>query len=70
MDLEQENKRLRQQLVDLHREAQRSQVTLERFHARELELMSADTLVELLHMMTEGLLASFKVDALQLPIGE
>jgi len=66
MDLEQENKRLRQQLVDLHREAQRSQVTLERFHARELELMSADTLVELLHMMTEGLLASFKVDALQL----
>jgi uncharacterized protein YigA (DUF484 family) len=52
MDLEQENRRLRQQLVDLHREAQRSQATLERFHTRELELMSADTLAELLHIMT------------------
>ena len=66
MDLERENRKLRQQLLDLSQEAQRSQATLERFHARELELMSADTLAELLHVMTEGLLASFNVDALQL----
>ena len=70
MDLEQENRKLRQQLMDLHREAQRSQVTLERYHARELELMSADTLAELLHIMTEGMLASFKVDTLQLLIAD
>ncbi len=70
MDLEQENLKLRQQLIDLHREAQRSQVTLERYHARELELMSADTLAELLHVMTEGLLASFKVDTLQVLLSD
>jgi diguanylate cyclase (GGDEF)-like protein len=66
MDLEEENHRLRQQLLSLSQEAHRSQSTLERFHARELELMSADTLAELLHVLTEGLLASFKVDTLQL----
>ncbi len=65
MDFEQENRKLHQQLIDLHKEAHRSQVTLERCHARELELMSADSLAELLHIMTEGLLASFKVDTLQ-----
>jgi two-component system, cell cycle response regulator len=70
MDLEQENHKLRQQLINLHREAQRSQATLERFHARELELMSADSLPELLHIMTEGLLASFKVDTLQVLIAD
>jgi two-component system, cell cycle response regulator len=70
MDLEQENRRLRQQLVDLHREAQRSQATLERFHTRELELMSADTLAELLHIMTEGLLTSFKVDTLHVLLND
>jgi len=66
MDLEQENRKLRQQLIDLRREAQRSQVTLERYHARELELMSADSLAELLHILSEGLLLSFGVDALHL----
>ncbi|MGD8910480.1 MAG: DUF484 family protein [Chromatiales bacterium] len=70
MDLEQENHKLREQLIDLHREAQRSQVTLERYHARELELMSADTLAELLHAMTEGMMASFKVDSIQLLLAD
>ncbi len=70
MDLEQENRKLRQQLIDLHHEAQRSQATWERFHARELELMSADSLAELLHTMTEGLLVSFKVDTIQVLIAD
>jgi diguanylate cyclase (GGDEF)-like protein len=70
MELEQENHKLRQQLIELHREAQRSQLTLERYHARELELMSADTLAELLHIMTEGMLASFKVDSIQLLLAD
>jgi len=65
MDLEKENRKLRQQLIEFRREAQRSQVTLERYHARELELMSADSLAELLHILTEGLLTSFGVDAIQ-----
>ncbi|MCU7850966.1 MAG: sensor domain-containing diguanylate cyclase [Candidatus Thiodiazotropha sp. (ex Monitilora ramsayi)] len=65
MDLEQENRRLFRQLRDLRKEAQRSQTTLERFHTRELELMSADTLAELLHVMTEGMLVSFRVDSIQ-----
>jgi diguanylate cyclase (GGDEF)-like protein len=70
MDLEQQNRELRQQLDDLCREARRSQVTLERFHARELELMSANSLAELLHIMTEGLLTSFKVDTIQLLLAD
>jgi two-component system, cell cycle response regulator len=70
MDLEKENRKLRQQLIELHREAQRSQVTLERYHARELELMSADSLAELLHILTEGLLASFSVDAIHVLLAD
>ncbi len=70
MDLEQQNRKLRQQLLDLHQEAQRSQATWERYHARELELMSADTLAELLHIMTEGMLASFKVDTIQVLLAD
>ena len=65
MDLEQENRRLYRQLRGLREEAKRSQATLERFHARELELLSADTLAELLQVMTEGMLLSFQVDSLQ-----
>jgi diguanylate cyclase (GGDEF)-like protein len=70
MDLEQENRKLRQQLNDLCQEAQRNQQTLERCHAREVELMSAGSLAELLHIMSEGLLASFKVDAIQLLLAD
>ncbi len=66
MDLEQENRRLYRLLRDLRSEAQRSQATLERFHARELELLSANTLAELLQVMSEGMLHSFQVDSLQL----
>jgi diguanylate cyclase (GGDEF)-like protein len=66
MDLEQENRRLYRLLRELRNEAQRSQATLERFHARELELLSANTLAELLQVMSEGMLLSFQVDSLQL----
>ncbi len=70
MDLEQENRKLRQQLNNLCKEAQRSQHTLERCHAREVELMSAGSLAELLHIMSEGLLTSFKVDTVQLLLAD
>lgn len=70
MDLEQENRNLRQQLSDLCKEAQRSQDTFKRCHAREVDMMSASSLVELLHIMTEGLLTSFKVDTIQLLLAD
>jgi len=70
MDLEQENRKLRQQLIDLRREAQRSQATLERYLARELGLMSADSLAELLQKLSEGMLLSFGVDAVHLILAD
>jgi two-component system, cell cycle response regulator len=66
MELERENQRLYRQLRTLRNEAQRSQATLERFHTRELELLSANSLAELLHAMTEGMYISFQVDSLKL----
>jgi two-component system, cell cycle response regulator len=66
MDLKEENRILRLRLSELTRKAQRNQETLERFHARELELLSAESLPELLSGMSEGLLASFEVTSILL----
>ena len=66
MDLKEENRILRLRLSELTRKAQDNQETLGRFHARELELLSAETLSELLIGMTDGLLASFEVTSIQL----
>ncbi|MBT2989098.1 MAG: diguanylate cyclase [gamma proteobacterium symbiont of Ctena orbiculata] len=66
MDLKIENRQLRQRLKELTRKAQQNQETLGRFHARELELLSAETLPELFSSMTEGLKASFEIKSLQL----
>jgi diguanylate cyclase (GGDEF)-like protein len=61
MDLKSENRLLHTRLRELTRKAQQNQETLARFHARELELLSAETLPELLNCMTEGLKTSFEV---------
>lgn len=61
MDLEQENRILRQRLLELNRKAQRNEVTLKRFHARELELLTADSLPELLNSLTDGMQSSFQI---------
>ncbi|MET0029797.1 MAG: DUF484 family protein [Candidatus Thiodiazotropha sp.] len=66
MDLREENRILRLRLTELTRKAQRNQETLERFHARELELLSAESLPELLSGMSEGLLTSFEVTSILL----
>jgi diguanylate cyclase (GGDEF)-like protein len=66
MHLERENQRLRQRLTQLHQEARYNEATLKRFHARELELLSADSLAELLHSLTEGMKQSFRIESIQL----
>jgi diguanylate cyclase (GGDEF)-like protein len=66
MDIKIENRLLRQHIKELTQKAQQNQETLERFHARELELLSAETLPELLSCMTSGLKSSFEVKAIHL----
>jgi diguanylate cyclase (GGDEF)-like protein len=65
MDLKTENRLLRTSLRELTQKAQENQETLGRFHARELELLSTETLPELLSGMTEGLKTSFEIKAIQ-----
>ncbi len=65
MDLLIENRLLRQRLKELTYKAQENQETLGRFHARELELLSAETLPELFNCMTEGLKTSFEIESIQ-----
>jgi diguanylate cyclase (GGDEF)-like protein len=65
MDLLIENRLLRQRLKELTQKAQENQETLGRFHARELELLSAETLPELFNCMTEGLKTSFEIESIQ-----
>jgi diguanylate cyclase (GGDEF)-like protein len=64
MDLKQENRQLHARLRELTQKAQENQETLGRFHARELELLSAETLPELLNCMTEGLKTSFEIETI------
>lgn len=66
MDLAQENRLLRHRLLELSREAQINEATLKRFHARELDLLTCDSLPELLNSLTEGMQNSFQVKAIQL----
>ena len=66
MDLEQENRFLRQRLLELNREAQNNEATLKRFHARELELLTCDSLPELLNSLTDGMQNSFQIKSIQL----
>ncbi|MEN8179951.1 MAG: DUF484 family protein [Pseudomonadota bacterium] len=66
MDLEQENRFLRQRLLELNREAQNNEATLKRFHSRELELLSCDSLPELLNSLTDGMQVSFQIKSIQM----
>jgi diguanylate cyclase (GGDEF)-like protein len=70
MDLEQENQRLRHQLQVLHRQAKENEATLRRFHERELELLTADSLPVLLNSLTEGMQHSFQIQSARLILGD
>ena len=57
---------LRDRLRTLHADADHNQAVLARFQARELALLGAADLVELLGQMTGGMRRSFGVDAIRL----
>ena len=66
MDLRNENRRLRQRLQELTDEARNSEAVSRRCHDRELLLLTAETLPQLLNVLTEGMRQSFGLSSLSL----
>src|ERR1700676_5024544 len=62
-DLIQENEDLKKRLKELTAEAANNETILKRTQARELTLLRADTLAQLLHAMVDGLRESYSLDA-------
>ncbi len=66
LDVTSENRLLRQRLHSLSNEAVYNEEVLRRFHERELSLLRAETLPELLASLTEGMRKSFGLPAFSL----
>ena len=66
MDLITENRLLRQRLQQFSEEARHNEAVLRRFHERELKLLTAKSLPELLYALTDGMLQSFGLSCLSL----
>ena len=66
VDLITENRLLRQRLHQFAEEARNNEVVLRRFHERELKLVTAKSLPELLYALTDGMLQSFGLSCLSL----
>jgi two-component system cell cycle response regulator len=64
--LEIENRRLQERLQDLKEEAARNQSLLSKTQERELELLRANSLAELLERLIHGLKSSYQLDAVTL----
>src|ERR1700677_1738263 len=62
-DLTQENENLKRRLMEMTAEAVNNETILKRTQARELTLLRADTLTQLLHAMVDGLRESYSLDA-------
>ena len=62
-DLTQENEELKRRLTEMTAEAANNETILKRTQARELTLLRADTLAQLLHAMVDGLRESYSLDA-------
>jgi two-component system cell cycle response regulator len=62
-DLAQENAELKRRLAEMTAEAANNESILKRTQARELTLLAADTLAQLLRAMVEGLRESYALDA-------
>ncbi len=58
-----ENEELKQRLKDLTAEAANNETILKRTQTRELTLLRADSLAQLLHAMVDGLRESYSLDA-------
>ena len=66
LELQREIDTLHQRLRQLHADAEHNQRVLARFQSRELELLGAGQLTELLGRLTNGMRRSFGVDAIRL----
>src|ERR1700732_5463016 len=62
-ELIQENEELKKRLKELTAEASNNETIMKRTQARELTLLRADTLSQLLHAMVDGLRESYLLDA-------
>lgn len=63
---DEENRRLREQLAVLRREAEQNEAILKRAQARELSLLQADSLVALFDEVADGLRSAHGLDAVTL----
>jgi diguanylate cyclase (GGDEF)-like protein len=63
---ETENRMLRNKLAELTAEARHNEETLKRFHDRELALLGAEDLPQLLEILTHGMQKSFRVPCVSL----
>jgi diguanylate cyclase (GGDEF)-like protein len=62
--LSQENEELKKRIVELTAEAANNETIMKRTQARELTLLRADSLPQLLHAMVDGLRESYSLDAI------
>ena len=62
-DIIQENEALKKRLKELTAEAANNETILKRTQARELTLLRADSLAQLLRAMVDGLRESYSLDA-------
>ncbi|GAC1671596.1 MAG: hypothetical protein NVS9B2_18490 [Steroidobacteraceae bacterium] len=62
-DLDRENEELKKRLAQLTAEAANNESIMKRTQARELTLLRADSLAQLLRVMVEGLRGSYSLDA-------
>jgi len=62
-ELSQENEALKRRIVELTAEAAANEIVMKRTQARELTLLRADSLPQLLHTLVDGLKESYSLDA-------
>ena len=62
-DIAQENEELKKRLVEMTAQATHNETIMKRTQARELTLLRADSLAQLLHAMVSGLRDSYTLDA-------
>ncbi len=65
-DILRENEELKKRLAEMTAEAVNNETIMKRTQARELTLLRADTLGQLLHAMVDGLRESYSLDAVSL----
>ena len=68
--LESDNRRLQERLQDLKEEASRNESLLRKTQERELELLRAGSLAELLERLIHGLKGSYQLDAVTLVLND